>query len=538
MTQDNLTNKQLGADGQSQYAIFLPALSGFYSSYIGKQRGGVHVEPARMPANIPDMEMLNWLNDQKALFPYKWSLYSAGHANLDINKQDWAEDMVRNRDPNTFLLGDSGGFQIGKGRWEGDWKNPACPKAKQKREQVLAWMDAYMDYGMVLDVPTWITNFPQSRKVTGINTYQDAVDATYINNEYFIANRSGKCKFLNVLQGGNQTDAHKWYNTMKKYCDPKQYPGKHFNGWALGGQHTSDIELVLKRIVTLRFEGLLEEGLHDWMHFLGIGRLEWALMLTDIQRAVRKYHNPNFTVSFDCASPFLATANGQVYHQIDIQDRKKWCYRMSPIVDDKKYATDTRTYRDAVMQDGLIKHFDESPMSANFLVKDICYYKDGVPKTPAELGTETFDPANPAHYAVVPALNKIGKIGRTSWDSFSYALLMGHNVWTHIESVQRSNREYDAGICPIMLVEEKFEQLYFRDLVDAIFSIDNLEDALAFIEYHDKFWQRFVGTKGATGKKTVNSRTMFDALFEIPDYTPVDEPDLDETKLEDLEKSA
>jgi hypothetical protein len=176
-------------------------------------------------------------------------------------------------------------------------------------------------------------------------------------------------------------------------------------------------------------------------------------------------------------------------------------------------------------------------MSANFLVKDICYYKDGVPKTPAELGTETFDPANPAHYTVVPALNKIGKIGRTSWDSFSYALLMGHNVWTHIESVQRSNREYDAGICPTMLVEEKFEQLYFRDLVDAIFSIDNLEDALAFIDYHDKFWQRFVGTKGATGKKTVNSRTMFDALFEIPDYTQVDESELDESKLEDLEKS-
>ena len=95
MTQDNLTAKQLN------YAIFLPALSGFYSSYIGKQRGGVHVDPARMPANIQDMEMLNWLNDQKALFPYKWSLYSAGHANLDINKHDWAEDMVRNRDPNT-----------------------------------------------------------------------------------------------------------------------------------------------------------------------------------------------------------------------------------------------------------------------------------------------------------------------------------------------------------------------------------------------------------------------------------------------------
>ena len=48
------------------------------------------------------------------------------------------------------------------------------------------------------------------------------------------------------------------------------------------------------------------------MHFLGTSKLEWALVLTDIQRAIRKHHNENFTVTFDCASP-LCTANGQMY---------------------------------------------------------------------------------------------------------------------------------------------------------------------------------------------------------------------------------
>jgi hypothetical protein len=47
---------------------------------------------------------------------------------------------------------------------------------------------------------------------------------------------------------------------------------------------------------------LLQEGIHDWMHFLGTSKLEWAVLLTDIQRAVRKYVNPAFTISFDCAS--------------------------------------------------------------------------------------------------------------------------------------------------------------------------------------------------------------------------------------------
>jgi hypothetical protein len=103
-----------------------------------------------------------------------------------------------------------------------------------------------------------------------------------------------------------------------------------------------DVDLVLRRLVALKFDGLLEEGHQDWMHFLGTSKLEWALLLTDIQRAIRKYHNPKFTISFDCASPFLATANGQIYVQTEITDREKWLYRMLPSLDNKKYSKDTR----------------------------------------------------------------------------------------------------------------------------------------------------------------------------------------------------
>ena len=39
---------------------------------------------------------------------------------------------------------------------------------------------------------------------------------------------------------------------------------------------------------------LLQQGKHDWMHFLGTSKLEWAVLLTVIQRAVRKYVNPSF----------------------------------------------------------------------------------------------------------------------------------------------------------------------------------------------------------------------------------------------------
>jgi hypothetical protein len=535
--QDNLTAKQ------SDYAVFLPAISGFYATFVGKQRNENYVDPARFPQGLTDMEQMNWLNSQKALFPYKWSLYSGGHANLDLTKQDWSEDMVRNREPGTFLLGDSGGFQIAKGLWEGEWRDPNSaevaakwaevralgveiipqldangkpkfdkngvakvtkidhPKqyqakldaAQKKRSSILTWLDSISDYGMILDIPTWVIHDQKASRACGITTLSEAVAATKYNNDYFMQHRRGKnnggAKFLNVLQGDNHASADAWYNTMKHYCDPTVYPDTHFDGWAMGGQNMCDVHLVLKRLVALRYDNLLQEGVHDWMHFLGTSKLEWAVLLTVIQRAVRKYVNPNFTISFDCASPFLATANGQVYHQIDLTHESKWSYRMSPIVDDKKYSTVTRKYSDVAVNDGFVDHFDESPISDLLTVKDICIYKPG-------------------------DLNKIGKEGVTSWDSFSYALLMGHNVWTHIESVQRANREYDAGSHPAMMRYSGPAQEYFKDIVEAIFAAPDRATAELIIETYDQYWMEIVGTRGFKGKKTKNANTMFNSLFE------------------------
>ena len=516
-------NKNLTAT-QNDYAVFLPATSGFYSTFIGKQRYGNYVDPARIPASFTNgIESLNYLDPDKGAFYYNWCLYSAGHANLDLTKPDEKEDMFRNRNRGTsWVLGDSGGFQIGKGVWEADWKDPNCPKAQKKREQVLTWMDALMDYGMCLDIPAWVARSPAGRTATGITTYAEAVQGTYINNDWFVNNRNGNCKFLNVLQGENHADADDWYDRMKKYCDPKVYGDRAFNGWAMGGQNMCDVHLVLKRLVALRFDGLLEQGQHDWMHFLGTSKLEWACLLTDIQRAVRKYHNPNFTISFDCASPFLATANGQIYIQTETNDREKWVYRMVPSADDKKYSSDTRLFKDAVVQDAVFKKgngkgaygFESSPLIDQVQIKDICIYAPG-------------------------DLNKIGKEGKTSWDSFSYAIQMGHNVWHHINAVQEANRQYDNNVCPNMLVQEKFKRLYFRDLIDEIFSTNDRSKAEDLVKKYNKYWTTIIGTRGATGKKTINSSTMFNKHFEeVKDepeeiFSPTGE--FTETAIEHLE---
>ena len=561
-------NKNLTAT-QSNYAYFLPATSGFYATFIGKQHYRNYVEPARMPqAWGHGMDSLNYLEPEMGEFYYKWCLYSAGHANLDLNKPDEGEDMFRKRDRSTsWVLGDSGGFQIGKGVWEGEWNDPTGPvvaqrmaeavakgielvqqldesghpkldkngnpkhtkvdhvkvyqarldAAQKRRHQVLVWMDALMDYGMVLDIPAWVGRSPVGAKNSGVADYPQAVSATKYNNEYFIKHRTGACKFLNVLQGETHGQAEDWYQQMKDFCDPTKYD-KPFNGWAMGGQNMCDIHLVLKRLVALKFDGLLEKGHQDWMHFLGTSKLEWATLLTDIQRAVRKYHNENFTISFDCASPFLATANGQIYIQTETVNRTKWVYRMVPSADDKKYALDTRLFKDAVIQDKIFANFEPSPLIDQVEIKDICIYGAGTPKP----GVTDPDPMNPADWLVQPDMNKLGKVSnRTSWDSFSYAIQMGHNVWSHINAVQLANQKYDQGNVPAMLVQEKFDRIYFRDVVDAIFSTPNREDAEMIIESFDKFWQAIIGTRGATGKKTVNAATHFTNLFDYVEDDPV-----------------
>lgn len=504
LDQDNLTAQQL------DYAVFLPAISSFYAGYIGRERHGAGLDAGRLPAKIGNMEAMNWLNPTQALFPYKWSLYSAGHANLDLNKFDAKEDMIRNRDPNTIILADSGGFQIAKGVWPGRWADPTDKNAEKQREKVLHWQMGIATYGMTMDIPTWTFRDPKAAAASGIYSYDDAVTATKYNNDYWINNRYGDTKILNVLQGGNHAEADHWYDLMKDYCDPAKYPEKHFNGWGMGGQNMCDVHLILKRLVVLIHDGLLEQGVHDWMHFLGTSKLEYACLLTDIQRAIRRYHNPNFTISFDCASPFLATANGQIYTNLRVEDRGKWSYQMEPTADDKKYANDSRSFRDAVLQDGIHTLFEDSPISARMEISDVCWYAPG-------------------------DLNKLGKEGRTSWDSFSYALMMGHNVWHHIRAVQEANRQYDAGILPGMLVRETFDRVLFRNLVDDIFKQTDKAKSLEIIEHNSKFWQQIIGTRGFTGKKTVNSQTQFNNLFDFHDEEPeVDE--FDESKLDALEE--
>ena len=497
----------LSASHNPEWALFLPAVSSFYISGLGKQRKGEqYFDATRIPAQFNgDVEKLNFLNSKEGLYYYKWGLYSAGHANLDTTVNDPSESIIREREEGTFMLGDSGGFQILKCQWPADWKDPNCPRAMVKRKAVLNWMDTYMDYGMCLDIPsqslsTFHIKDPKTGKSAhGISTIEEAISATHINNEYFIKHRNGNCKFLNVLQGRNHTQSDDWYEEMKKYCDPNVYPDNHFNGWAFGGQNKIDVHLMLRRLVNIIHDGLLVEGKHDLIHCLGVSILEYAVLFTDIQKAIRKYHNPNLRITFDCASPFFSAAKGLAYFNTAIEHNKKWSYQMEKTAEKKSYASDTRKFRDAVLAEGIHKTFTDSPVTDLLTLKDLCYRGQGF-------------------------LGQHGKETKTSWDTLSYTLLQSHNVFTHMSAVQEANRKYEQGIMPKMVMNQ-FDEEHFGEIVDKIFAQNDRQKSLDMIESHSSFWMQMKsGSQGFSGKKAMNAMTMFDQLFEVNNS----EPEIDE----------
>jgi hypothetical protein len=189
---------------------------------------------------------------------------------------------------------------------------------------------------------------------------------------------------------------------------------------------------------------------------------------------------------------------------------------MAPSADDKKYATDTRKWSDGVVADKIYPRWENSPISDMLKMKDICYYKPG-------------------------DVNKNGKEGKTSWDSFSYALLMGHNVWMHLTAVQEANRRFDAGEHPAMMRCSGPRGEYFEDIVEAIFAAPDKETAMEIIEMYGGplgYWTEIIGTRGFKGKKAFNGNAMFDVLFEVEGELEAveEEPEqeFDESKLEHL----
>jgi hypothetical protein len=183
---------------------------------------------------------------------------------------------------------------------------------------------------------------------------------------------------------------------------------------------------------------------------------------------------------------------------------------------------------------------------------DIAYYNLGERKTDAELNGVEFNHTNQKHYNVVPRLNKLEKIpNKTSWDSFAYALMMGHNVECHIVAVQRAQQLMDIECAKFKPnwrmkgIEGKKEKeysdwvpnriLYFSSFVEELFNTSTKDEAFRLISDAAVFLKTLEGSRLQGGP----AQNTFNILFE-DDHTRQSEIDFtnpDDNKLRGLEEA-
>lgn len=422
----------MSLDKNQGYATYLPAISSFYAFWASQwedkmnqlNKDGSLKYPNRHPKKLSkDAKELYFLNDDNGCFHYNAALYSAGHAEIfDMNESKRKEKLVRERNRNnTIVVADSGGFQIatsasGSGVSGFDWNDPGSAENDKIRLAVLRWMESVADYSMMLDVPTHSLNNPNTR----LKTFRECLDLTKYNADFFVKNRTpGATKILNVLQGRTVEEADVWWDEFKDYP---------FEGWALGGSNVRNIEMMLRRIITMRDGKYLDEN-RQWMHVLGSSKLTTSCILTSIQRAIRETVNENFNISYDSATPFVVAAKGYVFTQNIFEANKK----------NPRFSYLTQKMIETTEAVGSSRPFPFTSLPGKMLtVGDICV------RDPKVSGTST------------------------TWDSSSYVLLGWHNLYRQIDAIQEALRIYDMPSSQVnCFIPENL--LRFKDLCSEIF---------------------------------------------------------------------
>ena len=413
-----------------KFAVYLPAMQYHYASAVDNNK---LLKGRDFPADLK-LTDLNFLNPKSKLWHYGYALYSAGQF-TDARPKACA---VSNRDKTrTTILGDSGGFQIGKGTLRGTehlkgakTSAEVCKLWQQSsdiRKWIVQWLEANSDYAMTIDMPLW-AKMPSNNKTPFHKcSVDELIELTVGNLDYIKRNASGKTKWLNVLQGHRDDDSKKWWDAVKSY---------RMGGWALAGNvgWRGGLQSVLQMVLTMRDDNAFDQG-QDWMHVLGVSQPTWAVLLTAIQRGIRQHcHNNEFRISYDSASPFQAGGRYQqvVRYPKFTKDSASWAMTMHEAPVNPIYADTGSSY-----------HFPYSSPVGDLLTLN--------------------------HLNI-----RGGEIQSGAYDAVSNHLLTNHNVWVYVRSFLEAN------------------ELAFMQASEADKAVpQQLIDMCAFIEYilGEERWQ-------------------------------------------------
>jgi hypothetical protein len=440
-----------------KFAVYLPAMQYHYASAVDDTEKNKKISKTREFPSGLTMVDLDFLNPKSKLWHYGYALYSAGQF-TDARPKACA---VHSRDrKHTTILGDSGGYQIGKGTLRGTEhlkkaKSSAevCELWRQSsdiRKWIVQWLEANSDYAMTIDMPLW-AKMPSNNKTPFHKcSVDELIELTVGNLEYIKRHSRGKTKWLNVLQGHRDNDSKQWWDAVKGY---------RMGGWALAGNvgWRGGLQSVLQMVLTMRDDNAFERG-QDWMHVLGVSQPTWAVLLTSIQRAIRKHcDNSEFRISYDSASPFQAGGRYQkvVRYPKFTKDVASWAMTMHEAPVNPIYAESGSDY-----------HFPYSSPIGDLLTLN--------------------------HLNI-----RGGELQKAAYDTVSNHLLTNHNVWVYVRGFLEAN------------------ELAFMQASEADKAVpQKLIDMCAFIEYilGEERWQTKLKKENLLLADVFSKKTLKDVV--------------------------
>lgn len=222
-------------------------------------------------------------------FPEEWRhpyfLVTAGHYYKKIEtRKDFALE-------DTFVFGDSGGYQIATGAIKWD---------HSIREKIFNFLEANSDIAANLDIPP---------KTVYEGKFEECFNISYDNFKWFESHQSGKTMFLNVLQGSNPGEYTFWYNKVKDF---------YFNGWCVGGpQKLVDFMFTIATFLKNRE---FEKTNIKFIHMLGISKVSDFFILAMYQSLLNKHFGNRIFISTDSSSPGQYPIYGDLIYGANFKD--------------------------------------------------------------------------------------------------------------------------------------------------------------------------------------------------------------------------
>jgi hypothetical protein len=394
-----------------QDAIYLPAVNEGYAAIANKPL------PTQrpFPADLTLHDLIFW--EPNALWYYPYLLHSIGLYSSGALPDNAVTQ--RNR-ANSTLVGDSGGFQIGKGTMQGlkalqPRPMPALAAVQAWREEfearqwIAGWLDLHANYAMTIDMPLWATT-PDGKNSPFHNCSEQQLIGMTVENLKFINSRAtGQAKWLNVVQGGlDQSQTQRWWDAVKWFRK---------GGWAMAGSvgAKGGIANMLSAMLMMRDENAFDAG-QDWIHVLGVSTPKWAVLLSAIQRALQAI-NPKLRISFDSSSPFQT---GGRYEDVALTPN---------------YTSNASTWSIGTLSAPQSRLHADSSTAPPF------------PHSQSPLGKRLL--LN--HLSV-----KGGVWDQRNFDTISNMLLVNHNVWVYLDAFGTANKVVaarDLDRIPAMYLE-------------------------------------------------------------------------------------